>query len=139
MLVGYANREGFVAINSNFDSVFRIEYAKYHADAATLKQLSRAMRGINVTIVMATWCGDSKEWVPKFYKIMDEMKFNYKRLAVIGVDRDKQAPGTPVKDLKADRVPTFIFYRKKLELGRIVETPSDLLEKDILKILTTKK
>jgi hypothetical protein len=136
MLIGYCNREGFAAINSNFDSAYLAEYQAYHADEATMKLLAGKLKDVNVTIVMATWCGDSKEWVPRFYKIMDDLSFDYKNLTLICVDRSKKAPGTIADDLKIELVPTFIFYRKKAELGRIVETPSDLLEKNILNILS---
>lgn len=136
MLVGCCDRDGFGAIHSNFDSAFKAEYPVYHADEATMKLLAGKLKGIRVTVVMATWCGDSKDWVPRFYKIMDGLHFNYKKLSLICVDRDKKAPGTIVETLNIERVPTFIFYRKKAEIGRIVEVPADLLEKDILKILT---
>jgi len=136
MLIGYCNRDGFPLVNSNFDSTYKAEYPIYKADAATLKQLATKLKGVKVTIVMATWCSDSKDWVPRFYKIMDELKFNYKNLTLICVDRSKKAPGTNVEELKAELVPTFIFYRKKIELGRIIEVPGDLLEKEILKILS---
>jgi thiol-disulfide isomerase/thioredoxin len=93
------------------------------------------LNGIKITLVMATWCGDSKEWVPRFYKILDELNFNYKNLTLISVDRDKKAAGTEVETLNIERDPTFIFYNKKTELGRIIEVPVDLLEKNMLKIL----
>jgi len=136
MLIGYCNRDGFAAVNSNFDSAYKAEYPIYNADAETMKQLAGKLKGIKVTVVMATWCGDSKEWVPRFYRIMDELKFNYKNLTLICVDRTKKAPGTNVEDLKIELVPTFIFYRKKTELGRIIEVPADLMEKEILKIIS---
>ncbi|MFA5971770.1 MAG: thioredoxin family protein [Lentimicrobiaceae bacterium] len=136
MLIGYCNRDGFATINSNFDSAYKAEYPISRADAETMKLLSGKLNGIKVTLVMGTWCGDSKEWVPRFYKIMDELNFDYKNLTLICVDRSKKAPGTNVDALKIELVPTFIFYRNAEELGRIVEVPSDLLEKDILKIVS---
>jgi hypothetical protein len=136
MLIGYSNRDGFATVNCNFDSCFKAEYPLYHADRATMNELAGKLKGVNVTVVMATWCGDSKEWVPRFYKIMDELDFAYKDLTLICVDRSKKAPGTNVDDLKIELVPTFIFYRNNYELGRIVETPADLMEKEILKILS---
>jgi len=136
MLIGYCNRNGFNTLNSNFDSTYNAVYPVYQPDAATLKQLSGKLKNIKVTVVMATWCDDSKDWVPRFYKIMDELHFNYKNLTLICVDRNKKAPGTTVEKLKIDKVPTFIFYRKKAELGRIVEVPAGLLEKDMLGILS---
>lgn len=136
MLIGCCNRDGFSSVNCNFDSAYNAEYPVYKADAETMKQLAGNLKGVKITVVMATWCGDSKEWVPRFYKIMDELKFDYKNLTLICVDRDKKAPGTNVETLNIKLVPTFIFYRKKMEIGRIIEVPVDLLEKDILKILT---
>jgi thiol-disulfide isomerase/thioredoxin len=135
MLIGYCNRDGFRTINSNFDSVYKVEYPRYHADEATMKQLEGKLKDIQITIVMATWCGDSKDWVPRFFKIMDELKFDYKNLTLICVDREKKAPGTIVTTLNIEKVPTFIFYREKVEIGRIIEVPADLLENDILKIV----
>ena len=136
MLIGYCNRDGFATINSNFDSAYKAEYPVYHADETTMKQLAGKLKGIEVTVVMGTWCGDSKEWVPRFYKIMDELNFDYKNLTLICVDRSKKAPGTTVDLLKIELVPTFIFYSEKAELGRIIEVPADMMEKEILKILS---
>ncbi|MFN8135903.1 MAG: hypothetical protein U0Z17_11995 [Bacteroidales bacterium] len=91
MLIGYCNREGFAKVNSNFDSAYKAEYALYKPDDEILKQLDEKLKDIKVTIVMATWCSDSKEWVPRFYKIMDQLNFNYKKLTLICVDRTKKA------------------------------------------------
>lgn len=136
MLIGYCNRDGFKTINSNFDSAYKAEYPLYRTDAETMKQLAQKMKGIKITVVMATWCGDSKEWVPRFYKIMDEMNFKYKNLSLICVDRAKKAADTHVETLKVDLVPTFIFYRKRTEIGRIIEVPAGIFEKEILKIVS---
>lgn len=136
MLVGYCNRDGFATVNSNFDSAFKAEYPIYKADESTMKQLAGKMNDVEITVVMATWCSDSKEWIPRFYKIMDELDFPYKNLKLICVDRSKKAPGTNVDTLKIELVPTYIFYRNEVELGRVVEVPADLLEKEILNIVS---
>ena len=69
---------------------------------------------------------------------MDLVGFNYRKLELIAVDRDKKAGDLDIAELKIERVPTFIFYKKKKELGRIIEVPYDLIEKDILKIINGK-
>lgn len=138
ILLGYCNREGFSTINSNFDSAYRAEYLIYKPDESVLQQLRPALKGVTIKLVMGTWCGDSKEWVPRFYKVMDQAGFNYKKLKLIAVDRDKKAGTLDIAGLKIERVPTFIFYKKKKELGRIIEVPYDLIEKDMLKILSGK-
>lgn len=138
LLIGLCSRDGFATINSNFDSAYRAEYPLYQPDKSVIEQLKPNLKGIRITLVMGTWCGDSREWVPRFYKIMDQAAFNYKNLTLICVDRDKKAGNYDVSTLKIERVPTFIIYKKKKELGRIVEVPYDLLEKDLLKWITKK-
>jgi thiol-disulfide isomerase/thioredoxin len=135
MLIGYCNRDGFKLVNCNFDSAYNAEYLLYHPDKETINLVSGKLKDVKVTLVMATWCGDSKEWVPRFYKIMDGVDFNYQKLTLICVNHSKEAAGTNVKDLKVTLVPTFIFYRNDAEIGRIIEVPSDLMEKEMLKIL----
>lgn len=136
MLIGFCNRDGFKMINSNFDSAFVTGYSAYNPDAASIKTLSENLKKVKITIVMATWCGDSREWIPRFYKIMDAAGFKYKNLTLISVDRDKKAAGTNVETHKVDLVPTFIFFRDKAELGRIIEFPLGVFEKEMLKIIT---
>ena len=43
------------------------------------------------------------------------------------------------ESLNIERVPTFIIYRNKNELGRIVEYPETSLEKDMLDIMIDKQ
>jgi len=136
MLVGYCNREGFSMINSKFDSIFKAEYNLYQPDPAVVAEIKTKLKKNRIVLVMGTWCGDSRDWVPRFYKVMDLAGFDYSRLSLICVDHQKKADVPGLEQLKIERVPTFIFYNKrKKESGRIIEVPSDLLEKDILKYL----
>lgn len=136
MLIGTCNREGFKTIQSDFDSVYNAGYAAYIPDAATVNTLKTLLnKKIKITVVMGTWCGDSKDWVPRFYKVMDQAGFDYRNLNLICVDHLKKAPVKGLEKLKIEKVPTFIVYSKKHEKGRIIEVPVDLLEKDLVKIL----
>ncbi len=139
MLIGICDRSGFKTIQSNFDSAYQAEYPLYIPDAETMKLLEKKLKKIKIKVVMATWCGDSRDWVPRFYKVLDQAHFDEKNLTLICVDHQKKAEVKGLSDLKIERVPTFIFYKKKRELGRIVEVPSDILEKDILKIISKSK
>jgi hypothetical protein len=134
ILVGMCNRDGFATCN--FDSAYNAGYNAYKPDAELLTEISRNLADISITIVMGTWCGDSKDQVPRFYKILDLIKFNERDLTLICVDRSKRAPGLDISALKIERVPTFIIYQRDKEIGRIVETPETSLEKDLLHIIT---
>jgi hypothetical protein len=54
---------------------------------------------------------------------------------LIGVNREKQGLSDEAEELDIEFVPTIIFYKDGSEIGRIVETPAESLEKDLLKIL----
>jgi len=133
ILIGQCDREGFAGCN--FDSAYKAGYL-YAPDKAIIDQITPYIKDINITLVMGTWCGDSKEHVPHFYKILDLLKFDFSKLSLICVDRLKTAPGLDLSDLKIERVPTFIFFRKNKEVGRITETPEASLEKDMLRIIS---
>jgi hypothetical protein len=135
LLIGHCNREGFKEIKSNFDSAYQAEYPDYLPDKSVMEDLTKELGDIQLTIVMGTWCGDSRNWVPRFFKILDLAGYNCEQMKLICVDRDKKAPVDGLPELKIEKVPTFIFYRNAKEIGRIVEVPSDLLEKDMLRIL----
>ena len=50
-------------------------------------------------------------------------------------NRDLVGPAGEEGGMNITHVPTFIFYRDGLELGRIVEYPNRTIEKDMVEIL----
>jgi len=84
---------------------------------------------------MGTWCSDSRREVPNFYKILDKLNYPDNKITLINVDRKKNGIEIDVSKLNIELVPTFIVYRNNTEIGRIIETPNESLERDLLKIL----
>ena len=82
-----------------------------------------------------TWCPDTQRELPGFYRVLDHLGFNEAYMQVIYVNTLKKAPGIDLESSEIERVPTFIFFREGLEIGRIIESPVESLEKDLLKIL----
>jgi thiol-disulfide isomerase/thioredoxin len=134
ILIGRCNREGLQM--EPFKTFFEENYNKYTSDENITKQLKKKMSDVKILIVMGTWCGDSKEQVPAFYKILDDIKFSDAHVEIVAVDRKKAGGDIDVSSLNIERVPTFIFYRNYREIGRIVEKPSSTLEKSMLLILS---
>lgn len=112
------------------------DYEIYKPDAQVIEQLKPAIANIYITIILASWCGDSKEQLPRFMKVLDQAVFNMDRLTMIGVDSHKKAREIDVVSYHAERVPTFIIYRDEKEAGRIIESPVESLELDLLNILS---
>ncbi len=134
ILVGQCNREGL--LGCAFAEDYNIEYPSYKPNDTVVEQLKNRIGGVKCVIVLGTWCGDSKEQVPRFLKIIDQSGVNFDKLEFYCVDRQKEAPGLEIKTtFTIEKVPTFIFYRNDKEVGRIIETPQVSLEKDLLDIL----
>lgn len=133
MLLGICDRTAFA--DSNFSWWFNSEFDNYSVDSVTLKNVSDKLKDVKITIVMGTWCSDSRREVPRFFKILDKLSFDQKNLTLICVDRNKTTPAGEVEKLDIKLVPTFIFYKNDVEIGRIVETPKETLEKDLVKIV----
>ena len=134
MLVGTITRS--MLTEDTFGEWFKKSYDIHKLDQKTLEKVSKDFTNLNITIVLGTWCGDSKEFVPPFLKILDTLGFPESNLKLVCVDRQRQGIADEVKDLDIKLVPTFIFYRDEKEIGRIIESPKQGLEKDFLKITT---
>jgi len=133
MLIGYTTREAFQ--DSSFSWWFNSGYDNYSLNKDTLDQLIPEILRYDITIVMGTWCSDSRYEVPKFYKILDSAGYPAKKIKVINVGRGMKDITGEVKNLNIEFVPTFIFSENGMEKGRIVETPKGILEGDIRQII----
>lgn len=133
ILLGYCNRDTFK--DTTYSWWFNSMYDVYNIDSATADQLVGKLKDVDIKIVMGTWCSDSRREVPRFFRILDYLKYPDDNVKIIAVGRDKQGRGNETKNLDIEMVPTFIFYRDGKEIGRIIESPKVSLEKDMLKIL----
>ncbi len=94
-------------------------------------------------IFFGSWCGDSKRELPKMTKVLEKLSFPQKNLTLIGVDDStevyKQSPQRQEAGMNIFRVPTFIVFENGKEVGRIVEYPTETMERDLLKIFARKE
>ncbi len=134
ILMGWVDREG--TISQDFLEDEQLKYDAYTADTESIAYLKNAFaadESLNILVVFATWCGDSKAHVPDFYKVADLAGIsNVKYLAV---NRKKKAGTIDMINMDIQRVPTFIVYKGDEETGRIIESPMYSLEKDLVSIL----
>lgn len=133
MLIGPCTIDAFS--DTSFSGWFNSAYEEYQPDSVTVKEIAYNFDSIKTTIVMGTWCSDSREQVPRFFKVMDEAGYPRDNINIICVNREKTDSLGDVDSLDIELVPTFIFYRKGKEIGRITETPMQTMEEDIYGIL----
>lgn len=137
MLLGRIDRNGLT--QAPFAGWFNAEYQSYAVDAAALAPVQGKLQDVSIEIFLGTWCSDSQREVPRFYKILDHLQAGEQGLALYALDdhpdRRKTSPQGEEKGKNIDFVPTFIFSRNGVELGRIVESPQVSLEADMAAIL----
>ena len=114
--------------NRGFD-----EYNPDLAPVGTLISIDKS--DVSITIVMGTWCPDTRREFPRFMKLMALWGFPLENIRIIGVDSNKKAPLGDYDLLDIKKVPTFIIYKNKVEAGRIIEYPVTSLERDLVDIL----
>jgi thiol-disulfide isomerase/thioredoxin len=114
-------------------------YEKYEPDGSALDRLRQSASALEndlaIDVIFGSWCGDSREQVPKFLKIQHEIGRKLLPAKLLAVDRSKKNPEDAVAGKGIERVPTFIVYWKGVEIGRIVETPKSSVEADLAEIL----
>ena len=133
-LIGIANKENF--LEAPFNEWFTPNYDAYETDKEVMAKLTPLLKDITIKAFMGTWCGDSQEQTPVFYKILDEANFDFNNLVLITVNRSKVTPDNLQEGLNIERVPTFIVYKNSKEIGRFVEYPRESVEADLLKIVS---
>ena len=137
ILVGEIDWQGLTS--AQYGIWFIKGYKEYVVDSVALQPLVSSLSGVNIIVFVGTWCDDSKYQLPQFYKILDYLKYDLNDLRVIGLERleDSQLvmPNQQAPAYDIGFVPTYIFYKKDSELGRITEFPQQSLEKDMGNIL----
>lgn len=124
--------------NEPYASWFTKEYDSYKVDVKALKACAPEghFKDYRITIVLGTWCEDSRREVPRFYKILDHLLFPSMYTRIILVDKNKKDDKDKTEKLNIEYVPTFIITdRNGKELGRIVEKPTKSLEADLCEFM----
>ena len=131
-VVGPTSREQLVAALPRWGDA--IERAPVDEEAS--RALASVPAGAHVDVYLGTWCGDSRREVTRFLRALEHAPEPRPfTVALIGVDRAKQAPGLPA-DLDLRYVPTFVVRRGGAEVGRVVESAPRGIERELVDLLT---
>ena len=137
MLLGHCSISAYK--NEPFANWFIPNFDNYIIDSATIEQIKPLLKKKKMDLFMGTWCGDSKQEVPRIIKILLAAGMDTSNLSIIavgnGVDMYKKSPQGEEIGLNIRRVPSLIVYEKKKEIGRFIEYPVVSIEKDLLRIL----
>jgi thiol-disulfide isomerase/thioredoxin len=132
VLVGLVTRDQIEAAEPSWSEVL----VESSPDAEASRALASVEPGAEVTVFFGTWCGDSRREVPRFWRALDETGSAVPfRILYVGVDREKKQPAELIVGSDVHYVPTFIVSRGGHEVGRIVESAPQGVERDLLALL----
>jgi hypothetical protein len=87
-------------IDSLFKDTMTTEYDNYQPDFETLDSLEGKLEDVTITIIFRSTCSDSREQLPRLFKILNELNYDVNSITLIGVNREKQGLFNEAKDLK---------------------------------------
>lgn len=115
--------------------VWRAIAEHYEPDGAVVERLRAIATPMRLQVVMATWCGDSRQHVPRLLKAIERANNPHLTVEVIGIGPDFLSPMQLVQGENITNVPTVIVRNGAGEIGRFVETPAaKTIEEDIADI-----
>ncbi len=140
MLLGHISVS---AIQENsYANWFKPNWDIYTVDSGTVALLKPLLKRKKIDVFMGTWCDDSRMYVPRLIKILMTAGYDIQHLSLVAVGHNdelhKKSPEGEEIGKNIVSVPTIIVYKRHKELGRIVESPVESIEKDLLSILQKK-
>jgi len=128
---------GWVTVDSIYHGMPMVkpDEENYLPDAEALAELANWHNPTEILVFFGSWCSDSKRELPYFLATLHRARNDSFKPRFLGLDRTKRDSAGVAEHYQITHVPTFVFLRDGLEVGRIVEEPEDTLEKDWVKIL----
>jgi thiol-disulfide isomerase/thioredoxin len=137
ILVGKVDWDGLTM--DPYSEWFTPMYLNYQVDSASLAIVEPILPNIEIVMFLGSWCSDSHVQVPQFYKMLDHVGYDLENMTVYALERLEDtrlvSPKGEEEGYSVKFVPTIIFYKDGVELGRIVEYPRRTIEKDMAEIL----
>ena len=91
------------------------------ADASAIASFAKNKAKFNVVVFGGTWCEDSQNLLPVFYRLVDKSGFPENQILLLAADRKKTTVNNLHEKFKVKNVPTFIIMHDGKEIGRVVE------------------
>ena len=113
---------------------FRVGYDSYHPEKSSINKLKESLPAYRIIIFGGTWCPDTQELLPSFYKTIDEAGYSRSNTTLYLIDHNFQSPERMEDTYHIKSIPTFIILKNDIEIGRIVENPKNSIEESLAEI-----
>jgi len=137
LVTGHQGKAGPMTLEELWQTapVWRAISDQYEPDAATIERLRAIDEPVRLQIVLATWCGDSRQHVPRLLKAITRAANPNLSVELLSLGQDFTEPVELVQRENITNVPTVVVRRGEKEIGRFVETPAGAtIEADIADI-----
>lgn len=118
---------------------FRDGYKAYKPDTTAMAYLKQHMKDYHMVVFLGTWCDDSKNMIPKMFKVFIDAYYTGDKYETYGVDRAKTSLKGEQKTYDIKFVPTIIVFDGNKEIGRIIENVNKSVEEDLVAIIKKNK
>lgn len=116
---------------------FQQTYQLGTANAAAVNAFKKNGTKFQIVIFGGTWCEDTQNLLPQFYKLADKASYPDSSISLIGVDRQKTTLNNLHNAFHIISVPTFIVMKDGKEIGRVVEYGKyGLIDKELGEIVS---
>ncbi|MDI9363544.1 MAG: thioredoxin family protein [Flavobacterium sp.] len=123
MLKGIINRS---QVESDTAFAWFKENMQYgQPDAAAVAAFRQHKADFTMIVFGGTWCEDTQNLLPKFYKLVDKSGYPESSITLVAVDRQKTTFNNLHTTYNIANVPTFIVLKAGKEIGRVVEYGKD--------------
>lgn len=95
--------------------------SSYKPDPAIVNAMEAAKGKVQFVVFGGTWCEDTQNILPKFFKLQEMSGVADNAVTFFGVDRQKKTLGNVAAAFNITNVPTIIVMKNGKEAGRIVE------------------
>ncbi len=90
ILINTCTRAGITSF-PEFKEMFDPLYASYIPDSTMQNEMKMLLEKTHIKIILGTWCGDSKVYVPQFFKLLDATSYKEKNIEIFAVDGQNKA------------------------------------------------
>lgn len=107
------------------------------ADSGAVAVFKQYGNHFKMIVFGGTWCGDTQNLLPVFYRLVDKSGYDEKNITLVAVDRKKQTIHHLNEKYHIAHVPTFIILQNGKEAGRVVEYGKyNAIDKELGEIVT---
>ena len=123
-------------VTENPDFPWYAENAKYAKPQPDVVEAIKAGKSkAEIVMFIGTWCHDTQQLLPKYFKSLEAAEFSDEQLLIIGTDRAKHTLSNMHKVFNVHTVPTVIVLQDGKEVGRVSEYgETGLVDKELADI-----